>query len=450
MKKKHSIHLGNGNIHRIFWTYTLPSVFMLVVQSAAYFVDSVYIGQYVGAIGLSALTLIMPVIAFLAGFGMMIAIGGTTLAGIERGAGRKENSNNLFNVTVSLLFISGVAAGVLLYLMIPFLARILGVEGTTLHYTVEYAQYTSYFVPFFLLHIALGFFLKLDEKPVLVMFGMFASALVNIVLDYLLVGRLAMGMKGAAIATGASQVLPVLFFTWIIFRHSTWEIAKPTFRVREMKRIFFNGSSELLTNIAMALTGGLFNIIILSQIGEYGVAAFAVALQIMEFVRAIGYGVAEGNQAAISYNFGAHLLDRVSSLRLLAIKASIMIGFLLTFGALFFSRELAQLFVSETEVVDMAVDILFYCAISFIFTGINIVVATYYTSINDPIRSVGITIYRSLIAPLIGLLLFPMLFGEEGIWFTFLFIEGSSFFIGMILLRKLPFGDKNLGWKGQV
>lgn len=450
MKRKQALHLGSGNIHRIFWTYTLPSVFMLVVQSGAFFVDSVYIGQYVGAIGLSALTLIMPIITFLAGFGMMIAIGGTTLSGIERGAGRKENSNNLFNVTLSLLLISGAIAGILLYLSIPFLARILGVEGTTLRYTVEYARYTSYFVPFFLLHIALGFFLKLDEKPLIVMFGMFASALVNISLDYLLVGRWDMGMGGAAVATGASQVVPVLFFIWIILRHSTWKISRPTFHPREVKRIFFNGSSELLTNIAMALTGGLFNIIILSQIGEYGVAAFAVALQIMEFVRSIGYGVAEGNQAAISYNFGAHLLERVTSIRSLAIKASVGIGVLLTFGSIFFSRELAQLFVTETEVIDMAVDILFYCAISFVFTGINIVVATYYTSINDPIRSVGITIYRSLIAPLVGLLLFPVLLGEEGIWLTFLFIEGSSFLIGMLLLRKLPFGDKNLGWKGNV
>lgn len=439
--------LGNGKISRIFWYYTLPSVFMLIVQNAAYFIDSIYIGQYVGAVGLSALTLIMPVIIFLAGFGMMIAIGGTTLAGIEKGAGNKESSNNLFNVTLHLLLYSGIIGGLLLYFSTPFLARILGVSGQTLQYTIDYAQYTSYFVPFFLLHFAFGFFLKLDEKPMVVMIGMFAGALVNVFLDYLFVGRMGMEMSGAAIATGASQVVPVVFFLFVIIRSSNWRLAKPIFHFFQIKRIFFNGLSELLTNIAMALTGAFFNIIILRQVGEYGVAAFTVAMQIMEFVRAIGYGVGEGNQAAFSYNFGAHQLDRVASLRNLALKVSAVIGVVLTIGSLLFSREVAQLFVTEAHVLDMSVEILFYCAISFVFTGINIVIATYYTSINDPIRSAGITIYRSLLAPLAGLVFLPLLLGEEGIWMTFLFIELTSFVIGCVLLKKLPFGDKNLGWK---
>lgn len=447
MKKQNSLNLGDGSIRRIFWSYTLPSVFMLIVQNAAYFVDSVYIGRYVGAIGLSALTLIMPLIIFLAGLGFMIAVGGTTLAGIEKGAGRKKSSNNFFNVTISLVLFLGIIGGLLLYLSIPFLARLLNVEGETLHYTIEYARYTSYFVPFFLLHFALGFFLKLDEQPLLVMWGMFVGALLNVLLDYLFVGRFEMGMAGAAIATGASQVVPVLFFLGIIIWRSNWTIQKPHFHFEEIQRIFFNGSSELLTNIAMALTGALFNIIILNQIGEYGVAAFAVAIQIMEFVRSIGYGVAEGIQAPISYNFGAHSLDRVRDLRNLAFKVTTYIGILLTAASLIFSRQLAFMFVTESAVIDMAVDILFYCAISFVFTGINILIATYYTSINDPIRSAGITVYRSLIAPLIGLFLLPILLGEEGIWLTFLFIEASSFIIGIILLKKLPFGDKNIGWK---
>ncbi|MBM7539848.1 MATE family efflux transporter [Amphibacillus cookii] len=441
MGKHRTLDLGKTNINRIFWVYALPSILMMIVQSTAAFIDSVFIGRYVGADGLAAITISMPLLMFLIGIGTMIAVGGTTLAGIEKGKGNFEKSNNLFNVTTSLLLISGFIGTIVIYTIIPALTNLTGAEGAVFHNTVVYTEYIAFFVPFFLINFAFGFFLKLDEKPVIVVLIMLSGTLANIILDYLFIATFDMGIRGAALATGISQALPfVVFFIVIVFK-SNWKIKKPEFSLYDIRRIFYNGSSEFLSNIATALTGMVFNYIIMLNIGSDGVAAFAVALQLVGIVTSISYGIAEGSQVAVSYNFGAEQYTRVKHIRKLTFRVSFILGILLAITSLLFSQELASIFLSEDRIINMANEILGYYAISFIFLGVNISIATYYTSVNDPARSVILTLFRSLVSTLIGLAILPLLFGESGIWLTVIFVEVGTLIIGFFMLKRNPFGN---------
>lgn len=446
MLAKKKVDLGRNNIIKLFWFYTIPSVFMLVVQTAAYFVDSVFVGRYIGAEGLSAITLIMPVIIFLGGIAMMIGIGGITLAGIEKGAGNTENSQNTFNVTMTLTMLSGVAGAVILYLTAPLLMDLLSLEGDTAAFAIEYARYTSLFVPFFLMNFVVGFFLKLDGKPLLVTAIMFLGALLNVGLDYLFIVEYQLGMRGAAMATGSSQAASFLICLGVIIWSSDWTFSQPVFRLAEIKRIFYNGFSEFLTNVTMAIVGVVFNVIILHRIGAMGIAAFTVVMQLMEFARSLGYGLGEGNQNIWSYNFGAYQYDRVNVVRKMAITVSFIIGIVMAGVAILFGEEISRIFVTDAAVNTLSVEILNYVAIAFVFVGFNIVLPTYYTAINDPFRSILLTVYRSFAGPLIGLLILPLIFGDEGIWLTFVFMEMTAFILGVVLLKNHPFGDKNKKW----
>lgn len=441
MKDNNHLDLGKTNINKIFWTYLIPSILMMIVQSTAGFIDSIFIGRYVGPDGLAAITLVMPLIMLLVGVGIMIAAGGTTLAGIEKGAGNLRKSNNYFNVTASLLLIVSIIGIISLLLFIPSMARFTGATDHIFNYTVQYVNYISFFLPFFLLSFAFAFFLKLDGKPIVVVLIMVSGTLTNIVLDYICIVKLGMGIRGAALATGASQVIPVLFMTYLIIAKSTWTFEKPRFHLNEIGRIFFNGSSEFLSNIAVSITGVAFNYIIMKRIGGEGIAAYAVALQLAGIVNAMGYGVAEANQAAISYNFGAKQLTRVKKMRDLSLKVTFILGILLLFISVLFGKNLAGIFVKDQGTIALAVNILSYYSISFIFLGVNIGVGTYYTSINDPIRSAAITIYRSLIATLIGMTILPLLFGDNGIWLTVIFSEFTTFIFALIMIKHKPFGN---------
>ncbi len=446
MKENIKLDLGKTRIDKLFWTYAIPSIFMMIVQGTASLIDSVFVGRYVGAEGLAAITLVMPLIMFLIGFGTMIAVGGTTLAGIEKGSENIKKSNNLFNVTTSLLLISGVLGAIAIYLMVPLMANFTGAKGEVLTQTVAYANYISYFTPFFLLNFALGFFLKLDGKPVIVVLIMLSGTLTNILLDYLLIAKFAMGVQGAAIATGLSQAIPFLIFLGFIVFKSSWKIEMPRFYLNEVGRIFFNGLSEFLNNIALSITGVIFNYIIMMKVGSNGIAAYAVALQIAGIASFIGYGIAEGSQVAVSYNFGAEKYKRVENFRNLSLKVSFILGILMCITLFLFGKQFAAIFVKEREVINLAIYILRYYAVSFIFIGININVGTYYTAINDPVRSAMITVYRSLVAVILGLFLFPIFWGDKGIWLTIVFIEVSTFIIAFFMLKRSPFGNVKLSF----
>lgn len=434
------LDLGKTNINKIFWTYAIPSILMMIVQSTAGFIDSLFVGRYVGAEGLAAITLVMPIIMFLIGVGTMIAIGGTTLAAIEKGADNFIQSNNYFNVTTSLLLISGALGAISIYTLIPFLANLLGAEGEVLLKTVEYARYIAIFVPFFLLSFGLSFFLKLDGKPVATLIVMLSGTLTNIVLDYILIVKIDLGIRGAALATGISQVIPSIIFVILIIFKTNWKIKKPKYSFYDIRKIFFNGSSEFLSNTATAVTGVIFNYVVIRIMGNDGVAAFSVALQISAIATSIGYGIAEGSQVAISYNFGAKKYMRVKKMRNLTFIISLILGILLAVSSLMFSNKLAGLFLTDDNIINIADKILSYYSFSFIFICVNISVATYYTSIDDPIRSGAIAIYRSFIASVIGLLILPILFGQSGIWMTVIFVEVSTLLIGYMMIERNPFG----------
>ncbi|MCZ0702904.1 putative MATE family efflux protein [Natronobacillus azotifigens] len=444
MEEKTGLDLGKTNIHQIFWTYAIPSILMMIVQSTAGFIDSFFVGRYVGVDGLAAITLIMPLILFLIGVGTMVAIGGTTLAGIEKGAGNNDKSNNYFNVTTRLLLMSGVLGSILIYIIIPTLANIIGAERDVLFHTVTYARYISLFIPFFLLSFAFSFFLKLDGKPVATVMVMLSGTLTNIVLDYFFVAKLGMGIKGAALATGISQTLPAIIFFVLIIYKTNWTFKKPRYSFSEIKGICYNGSSEFLTNIATAVTGMAFNYIVMNRLGGNGVAAFSVSLQIAAIASSIGYGIAEGGQVALSYNFGAKQYNRVKQIRNLSLVVSFLLGIILAVTSLIFSTELASVFLTDTSTINLANNILKYYAISFLFLCVNINIVTYYTAINDPLRSAGIALYRSLIAALLGLSTLPLLFGQNGIWLTIIFVESSALIIGFFMLKRNPLGRLKL------
>lgn len=436
------IQLGNDKVTKIFWTYAIPSIIAMLAQTTAGAIDSIFVGRFIGPEGLSAITLFFPFVMLLIGFGSMFAIGSSTLAGIELGKGNQEKSNNFFNLAFWVLGIFSIIASVIFITNLDFISSAL-TSGITAEYIGDYGGTISFFVFFFMLNFVMSFFLKLDGKPGLVVKIMLTGTIINIVLDYVFIVLLDLSLKGAALATGLSQLIPFMLFLFVIITHSNWTFKKPIFIRKEIFAIIFNGSSELLSTTAHALAGFVFNIIILREIGVLGVAAYAVTLQIGSIAASIGYGFGEANQAAISFNVGAEKLHRVQKFRRLTLIANLISGFTIFLLAFFFGKYAAQIFVKDAETIKLASSILRIYAFAFIVMCSNISVSTYYTAVNDPVLSGGLAFYRSFIGLIIGLLIFPALLGSQGIWVAIIFSEFSAFVAGMYFFAVKPFGLKS-------
>ncbi|WDV46512.1 MATE family efflux transporter [Clostridiaceae bacterium M8S5] len=440
LSKHTQIDLGNDKVYKIFWKYAIPSILATLAQCTAGFVDSVFIGRYVGSEGLSAITLIMPIVMFFGGIGIMIAIGGTTLAGIHKGKEEQEKSNNYFNVTIMLLSISSIIATIIFVTFSRNFSILLGAKGEVLELVVDYIKTLALFFLPFLLTFAFSYFLKLDGKPVKVVVIVLSGTVINIFLDYLLVGILGWKMKGAALATGVSQLIPWTLMIYIIKFKSSWKFSFPVFRIKEIWAMLFNGSSELLSMAAASIAGFIYNIIIIKKIGLHGVAAYAVALQITTISTSIFYGFAEAVQSAISFNLGANKLKRVKKLRNISIYTNFIAGIVLCLVSLIFGKGIASIFVKEQGTIEMATYILNFYAFAFVLSGINITLTTYYTAVNSPVLSGLLATTRSLIAIIIGLVLFPMIFGDQGIWMVVIFAEITTVIMGIVCMKRYTFG----------
>ncbi len=437
-----NIQLGKDNIKKIFWMYAIPSVLSMIAQTTATMIDSIFIGRYVGSSGLSAITIFFPLIGIIIGIASMFSIGGTTLAGIELGKENKTKSNNYFNVTLAISLILSIAFTALIQFSLPIILKFLNMEASTVQHILDYGGTISWFFVFFMLNFALTFFLKLDGKPVLVVATMVSGTLINIILDYVLIAKFGYALKGAALATGLSQLIPFVVLVIYTISKSSWQIRKPEFHFNEIKQIAFNGSSELLSQSAVSIAGLIINALIISRVGVIGLAGYAVSQQVASIAGSLGYGFAESNQAALSYNYGAQLNHRVNALRNYTLKANLFTGIFIFIVANLFGQEVSSLFVKEPETIEMSVHILKYFSFAFVFMGANITVGTYYTAINDPILSGAITLFRSLIALLLGLAILPVLFGNDGIWMSIIFREVSTVIVGFVLLNLKPYGLK--------
>lgn len=437
-KNTKTLDLQKDKPGKIFWFYAVPSILAILLQSTAGLIDSIFIGRYIGEEGLSAITLVMPIITFLIGFSTMIAIGGTTLAGIYKGRDDHEKSNNFYNITlVLIIFFAGLSMFIVLALGSNF-ATLLGASGVVSGYITNYVLTLALFYIPFLLNFAMTYFLKLDGKPVIPVIAVSFGMVINILLDYLFIVKYAMGMKGAALATGISQLLPMMILLYLLINHSNWQLKKPIFVISEIKQILLNGSSELLSIASVSIASLLYNFIIISRVGLQGVAAFSVAVQVSSLTIGVFYGFAEAIQGPISVNYGAKNYDRVKKFRALSIQSNTISGIVICLSLFLFGRPISQVFITNSETVATAYYILKFYGISYLFAGLNITAGTYYTAINSPLLSGGLTLLRSLVALVVGLIVLPYFFGEAGVWSAIIFAEVISYIAATLVYKRWP------------
>ena len=437
------LDLGKTNINKIFISYVIPSILAMVAANTAMMVDTIFIGRVVGKDGLAALTLIMPVITIIVSISPLIGIGGNTLAGIHRGSDNRERSNNFFNLTLSLLTMVAVVMTVIMMTLNDAFPRLLRLSQNVGELASDYLLYVGPFVIFFLLPMSLSFFVKLDGKPMASVISAGISTVTNITLDYVFIVLLDMGIKGAALGTGLGQMAAFLYLIIEVIRSDYWEFKRPNFLKRDIFAMIYNGSSEMLSMVAVAITGFIYNLIILKYMGEIGVSAYGIALQIFNFATVLFFGISDAIQSPISYNYGANELDRVKSLRKISVSTSVIIGVLLGAICYIFGYEISSLFVKDNSTIEIAGVIMKFYSVSFIATGANIVLTTYYTAINQPLLSIVLASSRSLVVVLISLLLLPLMFGEIGIWLPIITTEYVTDIIALVLIKKKHFGIKD-------
>ena len=427
---------GHFNLKRLLG-FTLPSVIMLIFTSVYGIVDGYFVSNYAGKTPFAAVNFIMPVLMILGCIGFMFGTGGGALIAKTMGEGESKKANEIFTLIVAVSAACGVVLSVLGIIFLPRLAELFGTDGQMLENSVTYGRIILAALPFYILQFEFQCLFATAGKPRLGLIVTAAAGIANMVLDALLVAVFPFGLKGAAAATAISQFLggtiPLLYFCRK--NNSLLRFVKCRFDKKVLLKTCTNGSSELMSNISMSVVSMLFNVQLMKYAGENGIAAYGVLMYVSMIFQAVFIGYAVGSAPIISYNYGAGNKAELKSL-LKTSAAFIAVCALIMFAAgELLSKPLSLLFVGyDKELHGITAHAFSIFSFSFLLSGFAIFGSSFFTALNDGFTSAAISFLRTLVFQIAAVLIFPLFFKLDGIWFSIVAAEIMAVCVTLLFL----------------
>ena len=434
-----AIQLSDHFTRKRLLRFSLPSIVMMVFTSIYGVVDGYFVSNYTGKTPFAAVNLIMPFLMILGGVGFMFGTGGGALIAKTMGEGKAEKADKLFSMTVFASILCGlVLTAVGLLFLRPF-ARLMGAEGELLENSLLYGTINLIALPFYILQYEFQCLFATAEKPKLGLYVTVASGVANMVLDWLLVAVLPFGLAGAAAATAASQfiggVFPLVYFARK--NSSRLHLTRCRLELRPLGRICANGSSELMSNISMSLVNMLYNVQLMQYVGEDGIAAYGVLMYVSMIFQAIFIGYSVGTAPIVSYHYGAQNREELKSLLRKAIFIVAIAALCMFAAGELLAAPLSRLFVAyDEELRQMTTHAFSIFSFSFLFSGFAINGSSFFTALNDGLTSALISFLRTLVFQVAAVLLFPLLWGLDGIWFSIVAAEIMAVLATIFFLLK--------------
>ena len=422
--------------YRQFIRYLLPSVMTMIFLSFYTTIDGFFVSKYAGSDALAGINIVIPVTCIIFGTAVMLATGAGAIIGEHLGRQETRRANDGFSMVSLALLIFSVVFTVAGIVYLHPIAVLLGASDRLMVHVLPYA-----FVVFagtipMAFKLFFEYLVRTDGSPAVGLKMSTLGLVLNVVLDYIFVGLLGLGTFGAALGTvisiSASAVLGLVYF----LRYSHLRFCRPRFDFRVLLNACTNGSSEMLTELSTGITTLLFNLLIMREFGEDGVAAVTILMYIYYFFISFYMGIAVATAPVVSYSLGAGNSRKIRetlrhSFLTIGVTAVLILAILYRGGSFIIS-----LFVSGGNVYELTMTALLYFSPLFLFIGVNVFLSGYFTALGDGLTSAVISSLRSLIFVVLFLFTLPEIFGVNGIWLAMPFAEVSTILVSLCLYRK--------------
>ncbi|EQH23759.1 drug/sodium antiporters [Clostridioides difficile] len=394
---------------------------MLVISSIYGVVDGYFVSNFVGKTAFTAVNFIMPFLLILGCVGFLFGTGGGALIAKTMGEGKKEEANEQF----SLLIVTSAGCGIILAVLgivtMPWIASAMGADGQLLTDSILYGCVVIIAIPAYILQCEFQCLFATAEKPKLGLYVAIMAGITNIVLDALFITVFKWGLVGAALATAIGQyvggIIPLLYFSRQ--NNSLLKFKKPKFDCDVLKKTVANGSSELMTNVSTSVVSMLYNAQLLKYAGEDGVASYGVLLYVALLFQAVFIGYSVGTAPIISYHYGAKNYDELKNLRKRSLIVIICFAVFMFIIGEFLSKPIAFIFVGyDNNLMEMTLRAFMIYSFSFLFSGFGVFGSSFFTALNDGLTSALIAFMRILVFQVVSVLIFPIFWGVNGIWFS--------------------------------
>ena len=437
--KQATLELGTKPVGRLLMQYALPAIVAMVAASLYNMVDSIFIGQGVGALAIAGLAITFPFMNLSAAFGAAIGVGSCTFISMKLGQRDYAIANKILGNCMMLNIVVGLCFGGICLLFLDPILSFFGASDNTLPYARDYMQIILCGNVFTHLYFGLNAVLRSASKPRHAMYATIFTVVVNTILDPIFIYGLDLGIRGAAFATVLSQFL-ALSWQWRLFSnknellhfdYSLFRLDKPI-----VKNIIGIGISPFAMNACSCIVVIFVNTCLMKHGGDLAVGAYGIANRIGFVFVIVAMGVNQGMQPIAGYNYGAQNYDRLRKVVKLAISCATVVctvGFLV---AMFAAHPCARLFTKDESLINLASTAIRMMMMMFPIVGFQIVVTSFFQSIGKAKVSMFLSLSRQLLFLVPALAIFSEIWGLWGIWSAMPFSDALATLVAAVMMKK--------------
>lgn len=414
-----SKQLGEETISKLIIKFSIPAIIGMLVNAIYNIVDRIYVGHGVGFLGIGAITVSFPIMLILMAFSMLIGVGANSLVAIRLGQNRKEEAEGIFNNAFILLVVSSLALTVIgLIFMEPFL-KLMGTSEDILPYAKDYLSIVLLGAVFQSVGMGMNNFIRSEGNPRIAMNSMLVGAVANIILDPIFIFVFHWGMKGAALATIISQAVSAAWVLAYFMNGKSFLKLKPAhmkLKPKYISKILALGTAPFTMQIAASVLNFIMNKGLNTHGGDVAVSGMGIVNSVVTLLIMPIFGINQGMQPIIGYNYGARKLDRVKQtyrLGVLFATVIVVIGWIVT---RLFPQQLVYLFnKDDAELISFGIRAIRMNLVFLPVIGFQIVSSNYFQAVGKPKHSALLGLSRQVLLLIPALIILPRFFGLDGL-----------------------------------
>ncbi|MDG5490661.1 MATE family efflux transporter [Psychroserpens sp. SPM9] len=439
MAKTSSKDLGTQPIGQLLIKQAVPASIGILVMSLNILVDTIFVGQWIGATAIAAINVVLPVSFFIAALGMAIGVGGSSIISRALGADNKPKALKTFGNQITLTFLFTISFAVFGLYFVDTLIPAFGGKGSIFDPAKIYYEIILYGVP------VLGFVMmgnnviRAEGNPKFAMYAMLIPSIGNLLFDYIFINLLDMGMAGAAWATTGSYIVSFLFILWyFLSKNSELKINLSHFKLDKtiVSEIGSLGFVTLARQAVVSVTFLLVNNALFNFGGETSVTAYAIVGRMMMFALFPVFGITQGFIPIAGYNYGAEQFDRVKEVIYTAIKYATLLGTIVFIGLMVFPEVITKWFTTDLNVIDVTPNNMRWAFAAVPIVALQLIGAAYFQAVGKALPALLLTLTRQAIFFIPLMYVMPIFFGELGIWMSFPISDVLSTLVTAFFLRR--------------
>lgn len=420
--------------------FIIPTYLTSLFNTVYTIIDGIFVSLYVGTNALAAINIVYPIVNVLTGIALAFATGGSAIAALQIGGGKRREADRTFSVCMIAAILLGCMVSVFVWLRLPAILTVLGATRLTIADCKVYAFWWLIGTPVVIGKELLTYFIRVDGSPTYSFFMALSGGILNIVLDYILVGRMEMGILGAALATVLGLLLAfAMGIYYLIKRKNTLHFTGQQLSIKTGFRCVVNGTSEFVNQLAIAITTIVFNRTVMAYAGEDGIAAVSIIMYLQFLFIGIYFGCSMGIAPPLSYAYGNKKFDVCGVLERYARRFFCIAPVVIYAFTFLLAPAGVSLFAPKSSsVYALAVSGMRIYGLGFLFSGINIFAAIRMMAYGKGEISGMITFLRSFALLLLFLIVLPGFLGIHGIWLAVPVAESLTLILAVVTLLSVP------------